>query len=220
MGKKKSSALISTGPSSPSKQIESQITAINPTTSHAASNVTFSSSVTGPHSLTESASNSSGDKELVDNQSKLVHDSEEVSYLYVPHCVLFFCVQAKVGPIFKRISSSHNSVQKVTRYDRGCTSFFRDGSFRKLIDCKCKKKYHVHVSEDDELVEQMSILFKQGSKDIPPTGVTQRYLNFINKNELVNFEQGYKEWLVRMTHTPPIDIPLLYLTTDQKKYHY
>ena len=205
--KKKPSMLKTSGHVSSSMQNESQTTVVNPMTSHTASNDTFSSTVMKLNSPTDSSAKSSDNKELVSNQTKLVHDSEEDSYLYVPHCVLFFCVQAKVGPIFKRVSSSHSSVQEMIRYDRGCTSFFRDGSYRKMIDCKCKKKYHVHISDDDELVEQMSIIFQQSHKDIPPVGVTQRYLNFINKNELINFERGYKEWLVRSIRTPPIDSP-------------
>ena len=181
---------------------------VNPLTSHTVSNDIFSSSAMNLNSPTgSSASKSSNDKELVDTETKLVHDSEEESYLHVPHCVLFFCVQAKIGPIFKGVGSSHSTVQEMTRYDRGCKSLFREGSYRKMIDCKCEKKYHVHISDDDDLVDQMSLIFQQNHKDIPPSGVTQRYLNFINKNELINFERGYKEWLGRNIRTPPIDSP-------------
>ena len=77
-----------------------------------------------------------------------------------------------------------------------------------MIGCKCIKKYHVHILDTSDLVDYMSEHFKQGHKDVTPPGMTQRYLNFINEHELVNFERGHKEWLVKSTHTPPIDSPL------------
>ena len=147
-------------------------------------------------------------RKIVEARAKEKPDFEDTGYLFVPQCALFFCVQAKVGLVTKDIGCKIDPTQRVIRYDRPmCRAHFKHKQLRYLKDCSCKKRYKVHISNNHELVEHMSELYIEAHRETRPQGSTQQIINRINRNDMEKFEQGYKNWLIRITNTPPIHSP-------------